>query len=142
MTFLLGLVAGLIVGWVIEWIIDWQFWRAGDEHDGAHELVDQSDLQGKLEQARLEIADLQQRLDAARTLPSDGGNDDLTRIPGIGAVFSRRLNEAGIHTFAELAATSPEEIRQKVGTESWQQTDIESWITAAADLASPTAEGE
>ncbi len=37
--------------------------------------------------------------------------DDLKRIEGIGPVMERVLNEAGIFTFAELAARTPEELQ-------------------------------
>lgn len=38
---------------------------------------------------------------SARKAPA---TDDLTRINGIGPVMSRSLNEAGIHSFAQIAA--------------------------------------
>lgn len=36
--------------------------------------------------------------------------DDLKRIPGIGPVIERQLREAGVRTFAQLAALSPDQI--------------------------------
>lgn len=36
--------------------------------------------------------------------------DDLTAISGLGTASARRLNEAGITTFAQLAALSPEQV--------------------------------
>lgn len=42
--------------------------------------------------------------------PSAAEVDDFTRINGIGPVFDRRLKEAGIYTFEELAQRSAEEI--------------------------------
>jgi predicted flap endonuclease-1-like 5' DNA nuclease len=41
--------------------------------------------------------------------------DDFTRIKGIGPVFDRRLKEAGVRTFADLAATPAEQIAEIVG---------------------------
>jgi predicted flap endonuclease-1-like 5' DNA nuclease len=38
-------------------------------------------------------------------------SDDLTRIEGIGPKIQELLNAAGIHTFGELSAASPEQIR-------------------------------
>ncbi len=38
--------------------------------------------------------------------------DDLTRIEGIGPKIAEALNKAGIGTFADLAATSPDKIRE------------------------------
>ena len=39
------------------------------------------------------------------------GKDDLTRIEGIGPKIAGLLNAADIHTFAELAATSAEQLK-------------------------------
>lgn len=61
--------------------------------------------------------------------------DKLERISGIGPVFARRLNEAGIFSFAELAALTPDELRERMGLEPWQGTP-ESWIEQAAALKS------
>lgn len=41
--------------------------------------------------------------------------DDLTRIVGIGLVFSSRLQAAGIYTFAQLAALDAEQIAEAIG---------------------------
>ena len=42
-------------------------------------------------------------------------DDNFTAIKDIGPAFNRRLKEAGIRTFAQLAATSPEQISAIVG---------------------------
>lgn len=42
--------------------------------------------------------------------PAECPPDDLERIVGIGQVFARRLREAGITTFGQLAAMTAEEI--------------------------------
>ena len=47
---------------------------------------------------------------AAEPAPLVVGNDDLTRIKGIGPVYERKLKEAGIVTFAQLAALSDEQV--------------------------------
>ncbi|MFZ1753208.1 MAG: helix-hairpin-helix domain-containing protein [Caldilineaceae bacterium] len=45
----------------------------------------------------------------------EGQPDDFTRLKGIGPAFDRRLKEAGITTFAALAAATPEEISAVIG---------------------------
>ncbi len=50
------------------------------------------------------------------------GEDDFTRITGIGPVFDQRLKEAGIRTFAELAALTPAAIAEIV---KWSPTRVE-----------------
>lgn len=41
--------------------------------------------------------------------------DDFTALRGIGPTFDRRLKEAGIRTFAQLAALTPEEAAEIIG---------------------------
>jgi predicted flap endonuclease-1-like 5' DNA nuclease len=38
--------------------------------------------------------------------------DDLTQIDGIGPTFASRLYDAGVNTFALLAAISPEQVQE------------------------------
>lgn len=60
--------------------------------------------------------------------------DDLTRIKGIGPAFALRLQEAGIGTFAAVAATSPQRLREITGAAPWQ-ADPQAWIMQARVLA-------
>lgn len=57
--------------------------------------------------------------------------DPLIDINGIGPVYEKRLNEAGIQTFAELAALTPERIRAIIKPENWQLIEPEKWIEEA-----------
>jgi predicted flap endonuclease-1-like 5' DNA nuclease len=57
--------------------------------------------------------------------------DPLIDINGIGPVYQQRLFDAGIYTFAELAAQSPARLRELVGAKSWQETETETWIAEA-----------
>lgn len=59
-------------------------------------------------------------------------SDQLEQIKGIGAVFANRLNDAGILTFEQLAATSPEELVRITGVTRWDPAD---WIAQAAEFA-------
>jgi predicted flap endonuclease-1-like 5' DNA nuclease len=56
----------------------------------------------------------------------------LARINGIGDVYERKLNEAGINTFAELAATSAARAAEITGS---SETESQLWITEADALA-------
>lgn len=80
------------------------------------------ELENALAEARLEAASDRASAGAAARAgasgPVDGGEagaepDDLTRISGIGPVLGRRLNEAGIRSFAQIAA--------------WQEADVEAF---------------
>jgi predicted flap endonuclease-1-like 5' DNA nuclease len=57
--------------------------------------------------------------------------DPLIDINGIGPVYEQRLFDAGIYTFADLAAQSPARLRELVGAKSWQETETEAWIAEA-----------
>ena len=63
------------------------------------------------------------------------GEQDLTRVKGIGAVYARRLNEAGIRTYAALAATPAAELVAIARLRAWQAAASENWIAQAAALA-------
>jgi predicted flap endonuclease-1-like 5' DNA nuclease len=60
--------------------------------------------------------------------------DDLTQIKGIGPVFQDRLNEAGITTYEQLAATAPDQVRQIIAAADWQKIEPERWVHQAAQL--------
>jgi predicted flap endonuclease-1-like 5' DNA nuclease len=59
--------------------------------------------------------------------------DDLTQIDGIGPTFASRLYAAEVNTFAQLAALSPEQIREI--TLVTVQGDPADWIAEAQTLA-------
>ncbi len=136
MIFWLGLFAGLIIGWVIEWVIDWRFWRSEQ-----HESVDEaSRLRRELESARLEI----NKLNAQLTTPpiTDAMPvDTLQEIEGIGQVFARRLNDAGIYTFAQISESSVDRLREIIQPQEWQSVEFASWITQARALAQKSQKG-
>ncbi|MGH2536148.1 MAG: helix-hairpin-helix domain-containing protein [Candidatus Promineifilaceae bacterium] len=58
--------------------------------------------------------------------------DPLEQINGIGAVYARRLNQAGVHTFNQLAALSSDELRAITGARRWDPAE---WIGEARRLA-------
>ena len=59
--------------------------------------------------------------------------EDLKVIRGIGSSMEKRLNQAGIFTFAQLAASTPEKLRQVLGNTA-RLAKVESWIAQARDL--------
>ncbi len=62
------------------------------------------------------------------------GEDDFTRLRGIGPAFDRRLKEAGVTTFAQLAALTPEEVAEIIG---WPPERVirDQLLEQAAELA-------
>ncbi|GMR01934.1 MAG: hypothetical protein BMS9Abin20_0258 [Acidimicrobiia bacterium] len=59
-------------------------------------------------------------------------NDDLTEIKGIGPVKADKLNDAGITSFAKIAASSPDELAASAGTSA---SVAGAWIKAAEALS-------
>ncbi len=60
--------------------------------------------------------------------------DPLEKIKGIGPVIKKKLNENGIFTFAQLAALSPSELEEIVGSGIKRFTDEEAIIAEAKKL--------
>ena len=68
---------------------------------------------------------------------SVGQSDDLTEIRGIGITTQNNLYKAGIKTFAGLAASTPEQIRDILGARA-KGAQVEEWISQAVDLGKAT----
>ncbi len=77
------------------------------------------------------LADENEKSAAPATPPAER----LEVIRGIGPKFAERLHAAGIHTFAALAAETPERLREIVRAQSWQKIEPEAWIAEARRLA-------
>lgn len=97
--------------------------------------IDELAWETKLDSATSEIRRLRDELDAVQRQRPVRVADRLQQINGIGNVFARRLNDAGIVTFAQLAALSAEEVRVLVRAEEWQAIDPASWIEQAQTLS-------
>jgi large subunit ribosomal protein L21 len=62
------------------------------------------------------------------------GEDDLTRLAGIGPAFAGRLRAAGVTTYAALAASTPEALAAIVQAPDWRRPDYARWIDQARAL--------
>ena len=145
MNFWVGLLIGLILGWIIEWAIDWRFWRRKDEAAAVSSRTLVIDLQGKLSALEAEKESLAARLQEALNREPEVRikevvvqRDRLQKIRGIGDVFTRRFNEAGVYTFAQLAEVGPERAREIINPDKWQAINPEQWIAEARQYAEQT----
>lgn len=59
--------------------------------------------------------------------------DDLMTIQGIGPTMQKRLNEGGIRTYAQLAQSTADELRELLG-DIGRLAKVEWWIEQAQDL--------
>ncbi len=102
----------LLVVLAIAWVIYTVFRQEKD----ASRIPILSDIQGKKWDAYKHhhghgAAQAEAGVAAPAVAETPAGEDDLKRIEGIGPVMERVLNEAGITTFADLAARTPAELR-------------------------------
>jgi predicted flap endonuclease-1-like 5' DNA nuclease len=72
---------------------------------------------------------------AAISSPAATRHDDLTRVHGIGPRYAALLTAAGIVSFDDLAAATPEQLRDVIKPSPMQQINFASWSAQAAALA-------
>jgi len=124
MNILAALVLGLLIGWLVEWVIDWFYWRgrrrplANQNEELAQEnarlVQENSDLKERISTLEVKVSKRSQ-LSKTKPIRDRAGKDNLQAIRGIGPVISKRLNDAGIYTFEELAQLTPEELEEILG---------------------------
>jgi len=85
------------------------------------------------ERDRLEAEDqvLKGKFDRYRANHPSG----LATIRGIGPKLEADLRKVGIHTYADLAARTPDELRTLLNPPNWRKLNFEDWIEQARILA-------
>ena len=101
MNIAIAIVLGLLIGWLIEWVIDWFYWRRPREDKPTPPPVVPASAPVPTQRTRY------------KSPPPDA--DDLKKIKGIGPVIAKRLNEAGIYTFEQLADLTLDEFEEALG---------------------------
>ena len=157
------LILGTLIGWLVGWLIEVFYWRwkrrqryearireLEDSLNACHAQV--TKLRDEIRQrdstisapecppaAKAEMRAVNPptpRVEAAASMPIPA--QDLTAIHGIGPAFEQKLYEAGIGTYAQLAALSDTEIEAIIQPQPWQKFDYESWNEEARRLAEET----
>lgn len=114
-----ALVFGLLIGWLIEWTIDWFYWRRPTPQALPESVPVEISTPRKLE----------------RYTKPPANPDDLVAIKGIGPVISKRLNQAGIYTYEQLAELSLDEFEEALGDLLQRFINERSILRQARELA-------
>lgn len=101
-----ALVLGLLIGWLIEWVIDWFYWRR-PRAVPVTEAAEPAEISPPVEVSPPTVKE--------RYTKPPANPDDLTVIKGIGPVISKRLNDAGIYTYEQLASLNLDEFEEALG---------------------------
>jgi hypothetical protein len=104
--FLVGLLFGVLIGAII-----WYWQKSTSAENGALALLDRlAAAESKLRDLRLELSGRVQGVElpsvqvrSETAAESDMARDDLTEVKGVGPVFERRLQAAGISSIRQLA---------------------------------------
>jgi predicted flap endonuclease-1-like 5' DNA nuclease len=100
-----------------------------------------SRLRQEVESLRFERDALQNELNKARFAGATRtfiARDDLEQIDGIGPVYEQRLFAAGIDTYGQLAAATPEQLAHILDVMNWQKLNLVDWIEQARQFAKIT----
>lgn len=127
MTITIALVLGILIGWLIEWVIDWFYWRRPRQESAPTPVV-----------AAAEPVPTQKI--RYKTPPDDA--DDLKKIKGIGPVIAKRLNQAGIYKYEQLAELTLDEFEEALGDLLQRFINERAILRHARELAEQKARGE
>jgi len=140
-------IFGLLYGWFFKVAFD-RIYRENEIEDIRNENVSLREYIQRLEEqvrARsLESRSMQRQPAAATSQPEPAAapapasapseKDDLKLIKGIGPAIERKLNGAGISTFAALAQLSPKQLEEILGSQVRRLQDENDLILQAVRL--------
>lgn len=124
MNIAIALVLGLLIGWLIEWVIDWFYWRRPWQEQAG-------------QPAAIPVPTQKIRY---KTPPDDA--DDLKKIKGIGPVIAKRLNQAGIYKYEQLANLTLDEFEEALGDLLQRFINERAILRHARELADKKQQGE
>ena len=120
-VFLLGFIFGLLYKWIIDQVYkDIEIQMVATEDPLA---MDYSKLLDTKEQLMTEV----------KLAPPKTKHEILDVLKGIGPASVKRLNEAGVHTFDDLARLTPEQLRNILGNVLKRAGISESQVIAEAE---------
>lgn len=138
MRYLVLLVAGIVAGWMVSRLVRRGYSRRSSPLPSVAVPYPQEgtqEISGGQPQEAEPPEPAPADAPAAGTEEAGEVQDDLTRILGIGPVYRRRLVDAGIRTYEQLAQTSPDRLREIVSIGGRRNVDTAHWVEQAAALA-------
>jgi predicted flap endonuclease-1-like 5' DNA nuclease len=113
---------GLFSGWLVKSMIADADWRhriqafAG-ENAFLKDRIRSLELQikPKSPEAKSRTRPVIQPVEQPRPVETDTGKDDLKLLKGVGPAIEKRLNNAGIYTFADIVQLTPQELQEMLG---------------------------
>lgn len=141
-------IFGLLYGWFIKTAFD-RIYRKNEmedlrnENDSLKEYI--LTLESQLQPKSLESKSVQRSAPPAppepveapepASAPAEPEKDDLKAIRGIGPAIEKKLNNAGIQTYAALAALSKKDLENILGNQVKRLQDENDLIAQAKKLA-------
>lgn len=135
-------IFGLLYGWFFKIAFD-RIYRENDREDLRNENASLRDyirsLEMQLQPKSLETKSLQrtpaERQETSTPAQETSEKDDLKVIKGIGPAIERKLNNAGIQTFAALSQLSAADLENVLGSQVKRLQDENDLIRQAKRLA-------
>lgn len=141
-SFLTGALVGCLICWLLDYFVCRPRRKATEEalrtqlehcrEESASlraQLTSLQEVQARLDDAHAEIVTLKAQLAQAAVAAPPTQVDDLSLIEGIGPKINALLNQSGIYTFAQLAATTVERLRAILETAGprFRLADPQTW---------------
>jgi large subunit ribosomal protein L21 len=135
-------IFGLLYGWFFKFAFD-RIYRENEMEDIRNENASLREyirtLEDRLTPMSIETSSLPQAENPPVETPAPtqtaSEKDDLRMIKGIGPAIEKKLNNAGIHTYAALAALSREDLEKILGNQINRLQDEKELIAQAKRLA-------
>ena len=112
-------IFGFLYGWFIKYAFD-RIYRGNEMEDLRNENASLQEyirtLESKLQPKALESKSVKQTSPQPEPVQPRDEKDDLKSIKGIGPAIEKKLNHAGIHTFAALARLTSQELEDILGS--------------------------
>lgn len=102
-------------------------------HAAEQELVRLPRLQQEVEHLQQQLSLVASQTETLKEALDEAQQDNLEELDGIGPAFARRLKAAGYVSFADLAKATPDQLRQALKLQKWQQVHTDGWITQAKE---------